>query len=160
MSGKSLTATAAELGEVRADDGTRIGYRRTGRGPAVVLVHGAMMTSQLFEGLAAALAADFTVYSPDRRGRGLSGPTGPGYGIGTEIADLAVLLRETGAHNVFGLSSGALISLNAALELPEIRKLALYEPPLAVPRTARCRSGGHGTNVRSRRGGWVRRSSV
>lgn len=142
MSGKSLTATASEFGEIRANDGTRIGYRRTGQGPAVILVHGAMMTSQLFEGLAAALAADFTVYSPDRRGRGMSGPTGPGYGIATEIADLAALLRETGAHNVFGLSSGAVISLNAALELPEIRNLALYEPPLAVPGNTTVREWG------------------
>ena len=38
--------------------------------------------------------------------------------------------QETGAGNVFGLSSGATIALRAALELPAIRRLALYEPPL------------------------------
>jgi pimeloyl-ACP methyl ester carboxylesterase len=38
----------------------------------------------------------------------------------------------TGSEFVFGLSSGALVCLDAALSLPQIRQLALYEPPLSV----------------------------
>ncbi|MET9488140.1 alpha/beta hydrolase [Nocardia sp. NPDC006630] len=125
-------AMTFETGAVRSSDGTTIGYRRIGVGPGLVLVHGAMMTGQLFEMLARMLADRFTVYIPDRRGRGLSGPFGPDYSIQTEIDDLAALLRETNAHNVFGLSSGAVISLHAARQLPQITKLALYEPPLAT----------------------------
>lgn len=120
-----------ETGSVRSSDGTVIGYRRIGHGPGLILVHGAMMASQQFESLARILADNFTVYVPDRRGRGMSGAPGPDYGIRTEIDDLAALLRETDAHNVFGLSSGAAIALHAARELPQITKLALYEPPLA-----------------------------
>ncbi|WP_203236599.1 alpha/beta fold hydrolase [Nocardia panacis] len=119
-----------ETGSIRSSDGTTIGYRRVGQGPALILVHGAMMTSQQFERLAAALADEFTVFAPDRRGRGMSGPVGANYGIETEIGDLTALVRETNAHNVFGLSSGAVIAMAAALALPQIRKLALYEPPL------------------------------
>ena len=69
---------------------------------------------------------------PDRRGRGGSGPAGDHYGLTAECGDLDALLLKTGAHNVFGLSSGALISLQAALTLPAIRKVALYEPPLSI----------------------------
>ncbi|HEU4347126.1 MAG TPA: alpha/beta hydrolase [Actinoplanes sp.] len=101
-----------------------------GGGPKVVLLHGGMQSSGNFRRLAAALQDRFTVYVPDRRGRGLSGPIGAGHGLATEVGDLDALLQETGARNVFGLSAGAVIALQAALELPAIERLALYEPPL------------------------------
>jgi pimeloyl-ACP methyl ester carboxylesterase len=110
---------------------TDIRYRTYGGGgPKLVLVHGGLQTSGNFTRLAAELATTFTVYVPDRRGRGLSGPVGADYGLDGEIDDLAAVLDETGAGNVFGLSSGAVIALNAALELTRIERLALYEPPL------------------------------
>jgi pimeloyl-ACP methyl ester carboxylesterase len=121
-------------GSVTSEDGTVIGYRQTGNGPGIILVHGAMQTSLSFTKLAAALSDAFTVHVPDRRGRGLSGPFGDGYGMEKEVEDLAALLAGTGARQVFGLSSGALITLQAALLLPSIRKIALYEPPLATDR--------------------------
>jgi pimeloyl-ACP methyl ester carboxylesterase len=106
-----------------------ITWRTFGGGPKVVLLHGGMQASANLTTLARALASDFTVYVPDRRGRGQSGPAGPGHGLRTEIDDLRHVLEETGARNVFGLSSGAIVALRAALELP-IDRLALYEPPL------------------------------
>lgn len=111
---------------------TDIRYRTFGGGgsPKLVLLHGGLQTSANFTRLAAALASTFTVYVPDRRGRGRSGPAGADHGLRTEIDDLAALLDETGAGNVFGLSSGAVVALHAALELSRIERLALYEPPL------------------------------
>jgi pimeloyl-ACP methyl ester carboxylesterase len=91
-----------------------------------------MMTSHNFMKLGGALSSDFTVYIPDRRGRGPSGAYGDGYGIHKEYEDIKALIETTGARFVFGLSSGAIVSLHAALTLP-IHKLALYEPPLIVP---------------------------
>lgn len=117
---------------VHSHDGTRIGYSRIGSGPGLVLLHGALQSSRSFSRLAAELRDSFTVIIPDRRGRGLSGPPGDGYRMQSEVDDLAALLEATGAHYVFGLSSGALIALQAALDLPAIHKLAIYEPPLAV----------------------------
>ena len=117
---------------VHSRDGTRIGYSRIGDGPGLVLLHGALQTSRSFSRLAAALCDSFTVYVPDRRGRGLSGPSGDSYNMQAEVDDLAALLDATGAHDVFGLSSGALISLQTALDLPAIHKLAIYEPPLEI----------------------------
>jgi len=113
-------------------DGTVIGYRVLGQGPGLILMHGGMASSESMMGLARALADAFTVYVPDRRGRGMSGPFGDGYGIQKEVDDLDALLSKTGAPCIFGLSSGALISLQAALLLPSIRKAALYEPPLST----------------------------
>ena len=49
-----------------------------------------------------------------------------------EVEDVDALLTETEAHNVFGLSSGGLIALQAALDLRSIRKAVINEPPLDV----------------------------
>ena len=117
---------------VTSADGTTIGYRRMGAGPGLVLVHGGMQAAQNFMKLAADLSARFTVYVPDRRGRGLSGPFGDEYDMQAECEDLQAILRRTGARFIFGLSSGALICLQAALTVPEVSKAALYEPPLPV----------------------------
>jgi pimeloyl-ACP methyl ester carboxylesterase len=118
------------LGEVRSADGTIIGYQRVGTGPAVVLLHGAGQSSGNLMRLADALSGAFTVFVPDRRGRGRSGPYGEFHGLSTEIDDLSALLDASGATRVFGLSSGAVIAIEAALVRPDITKLALYEPPL------------------------------
>ncbi len=119
-------------GYVTSKDGTTTGYRQLGHGPGVILVHGAMESAQSHMQLAEALAATFTVYMPDRRGRGLSGPHGEDYSIQKEVEDLDALLTKTGTHNVFGVSAGGLIGLQAALTLPAIRKATLYEPAMSI----------------------------
>ncbi|MDA9493692.1 alpha/beta fold hydrolase [Bradyrhizobium sp. CCBAU 11361] len=113
-----------------ANDGTVIGYRQLGSGPGLVLLHGGLQSAASFADLGAALADRFTAIIPDRRGRGLSGPFRPDHCMATEIHDLGRLLAETGARNVFALSSGALVALHTALVNPAISRLALYEPPL------------------------------
>ncbi len=113
-------------------DGTTISYRQYGTGPGIIAVHGGAQAAQNFTKLAEALSDAFTVYVPDRRGRGRSGPYGDQYGLRSECEDIDALLEKTGSHNVFGLSSGAIISLQAALTLPAIHKVALYEPPLSI----------------------------
>lgn len=120
---------------VMSKDGTRIGYKQTGTGPGVILVHGAMMTSKNFMKLASFLSNEFTVYIPDRRGRGLSGPFGPNYGIGSESEDLQALIHKTATDKIFGLSSGAICVLQTAIIEPALKKVALYEPPIPVEGT-------------------------
>jgi pimeloyl-ACP methyl ester carboxylesterase len=93
-------------------------------------MHGSMSTGIYHLQLAEALADVFTVYLPDRRGFGLSGPFSMEDGVQKDVEDLGALLIKTGAHNLFGVSAGAIIALQAALTLPAIQKLAIYEPPL------------------------------
>ena len=115
-------------------DGTVIAYERTGSGPAVILVDGALCYrgSGPARPLAAALAGHFTVYTYDRRGRGESGNTLP-YAVDREVEDLAAVLEAAGgtAH-LYGISSGAALSLEAANVLSGFVSLALYEFPTAV----------------------------
>jgi pimeloyl-ACP methyl ester carboxylesterase len=139
------TITTAEMttGSVVSRDGTRIGYLRVGRGPAVVLLHGSNESARSHTRLALALADAFTVYLPDRRGRGLSGPHRPDHSIRTEVEDLQAVLTGSGAQRVFGVSVSALIALEAARTQPAIRQIAAYEPALLMDTT--------------RYTGWVRR---
>jgi pimeloyl-ACP methyl ester carboxylesterase len=117
---------------VLSADGSTIGYRQLGRGPGLVLVPGGMMAAQNFVKLATALADDFTLSILERRGRGMSSPLREGHGLQREVDDLAAVLDQTGARDVFGLSSGAIIALETARQLTAVRRLAVYEPPLSV----------------------------
>lgn len=119
-------------GSLLSGDGTRIGYRQMGSGPGLVLLHGGLQSSRNFTSLGAALSDAFTIYIPDRRGRGRSGPFAEDHCMRTETGDLVALLDKTGSQNVFALSSGALVALQCALESSAIGKLALYEPPLEI----------------------------
>jgi pimeloyl-ACP methyl ester carboxylesterase len=121
-------------GTATSRDGTTIGYRQFGHGPGVVVLHGAMSSGANHVQLAEALADAFTVVVPDRRGRGSSGPAGDRYGLAREVEDLEAVLAETGAHDVFGVSSGGIICLEAARTLPAVRRAAIFEPPLGFTR--------------------------
>ncbi|MBF8192197.1 alpha/beta hydrolase [Nonomuraea sp. K274] len=115
-------------------DGTAIAFDQYGSGPAVILVHGAF-TDRAHPTLAAVagtLAPWFTVLNYDRRGRGGSGDTPP-YAVEREIEDLAALIEAAGrSAMVFGGSSGAALALEAAVRIPAITKLAVWEPPYHV----------------------------
>ena len=82
--------------------------------------------------LGTALSDGFTVYIPDCRGRGLSGPFGDNYGLGREVEDIDAIIKKTGAHYVFGTATGGIIALQSALKFPEIRKAIIFEPPFYV----------------------------
>lgn len=125
---------------VISKDGTKIGYRQFGKGPAIILVHGAMMASQNFMKLASALSDAYTVYVPDRRGRGLSDIHCANYGLKVESEDIQALIKKTNAENIFGLSSGAIISLQTGIIEPSLKKIALYEPPIPADRAIGAKS--------------------
>lgn len=120
----------ANIGYTTSKDGTSICYYQLGHGPGLVMLHGIMESANNHSDLALALADNYTVYLPNRRGRGLSGPYGEHYSLQTEIEDLDALLIRTGAHYVFGISLGGLIALHAALQLSSIRKAAIFDPPI------------------------------
>ncbi len=115
-------------GTVTSKDGTKIGYRQMGSGPGIILLHGGINASQHLMKLGTLLSDRFTVYIPDRRGRGMSGPVGDDYSIEKEDEDLDALLKKTGTHYVFGTADGALFALHASISNPAIHKIAAYEP--------------------------------
>ena len=127
-------ATLPSTGTAVSKDGTPIAFDRIGNGPPVILVDGALCYRSMGQSgqLAELLAPYFTVFTYDRRGRGGSGDTAP-YAVEHEIEDIAALLSEAGgAAFLWGISSGAVLALEAANRLKTIKKLALYEVPFIV----------------------------
>ncbi|GAA3210136.1 alpha/beta hydrolase [Actinocorallia longicatena] len=125
------------MSTVISADGTTIGYTRTGSGPSLVLVDGAFCYREFgpSKELAGILSKDFTVYAYDRRGRGESDGTRPSTPQ-REIEDLAAVVKEAGGEAfVLGLSSGAVLGLEAAANGVPITRLAMYEAPMIVDDT-------------------------
>jgi pimeloyl-ACP methyl ester carboxylesterase len=119
------------MSTVTSRDGTRIGFTRTGSGPALILVDGALCSRAFgpMPKLAALLASNFTVFTYDRRGRGESGDTQP-YDVAREVEDIEALIKEAGGSaSLLGLSSGAQLGLEAAASGLRVDKLVMYEPP-------------------------------
>ncbi len=117
---------------VNSADGTPLGILSLGNGPGVVIVHGAMQSATSQLDLAGLLAGDHTVHLLERRGRGRSGAYPAGSATSTDVDDLAAVLAATGSRAAFGISSGALIVLRAALSTPGLDRVAAFEPPLII----------------------------
>jgi pimeloyl-ACP methyl ester carboxylesterase len=100
------------MSTVTSADGTTIAFTRAGRGPALILVDGALCSRSFgpMPKLAAQLTPHFTVFTYDRRGRGASGDTPP-YTPDREVDDLEALAAEASDQHggpvfLHGTSSG------------------------------------------------------
>lgn len=123
------------MNKVYSKDGTPIAYDQAGEGPPLILVSGALGERRHTQAtdLMAQLQPSFTVISYDRRGRGDSGDTQP-YAVERELQDIEAIVDEVGGPvYLFGMSSGAVLALDAANSLAQkVKKVALYEPPFIV----------------------------
>jgi pimeloyl-ACP methyl ester carboxylesterase len=124
------------LQQTVSPDGTPIAYWRSGRGPALVMVHGASADHSRWDGLLPLLEPHVTVYAMDRRGRGASGDRSP-YVLDDEVADVAAVVDAVAAAtgrpvDLLGHSYGATCALEAALRTDHVRRLVIYEPALAM----------------------------
>ncbi len=110
-------------------DGTPIAYQRSGAGPPLVLVHvGAASDHTRWTPLVERLVDHCTVYAMDRRGRCGSGDADD-YALESEYDDVAALASSIeGPVSVYGVSAGANFALEAAPKIPNLHRLALYEP--------------------------------
>ena len=117
---------------VQSRDGTTIAFVRSGSGPSLILIVGALSDHTAAAAFSPHLESHFTVYSYDRRGRGESGNTQP-YTVEREMEDLAALVDDIGEPVfLFGHSSGAILALEAALGGVPVQRLVLYEPPFTI----------------------------
>ncbi|MFC4440142.1 MULTISPECIES: alpha/beta fold hydrolase [Natrialbaceae] len=134
MSEPTPPDTREEMETVRSADGTEIAFERTGSGPPLVLVHGGACDHRFWElsGVRPAFADNCTVYAMDCRGVGESGDDAE-YELEQEFEDVAAVVDAIDDPvTLLGHSSGALLSLEAALRTDNLHKLILYEPPIQV----------------------------
>lgn len=123
------TATKERF-DLQAKDGTVIACYRSGTGPPLVMVPGALCDATSWNPMAPFLRDVFTVYVYDRRGRAPSTNVLP-HSIEKEIGDLELLLAAAGPRpHLFGHSAGAILSMHVALRRAVLSSLMLYEPPV------------------------------
>lgn len=115
---------------VTSADGTEIAYDVHGDGPPLVLLHGDA-TREYWDPIVPRLRDDYTLYVPDRRGRGDSGDREE-YSLQREVEDaLAVIEQTDGEPALFGHSFGGLQAIETARH-GEVSKLVAYEPAIIV----------------------------
>jgi pimeloyl-ACP methyl ester carboxylesterase len=107
--------------EVVRTNGLEIAYTRVGRGPPLVLVHGAAVDSRMWGPQLAALADEFTVVAWDEPGAGRSSDVPAAFAL-VDYADcLAALIDalDLGPAHVAGLSWGGTVALELYRHHPE-----------------------------------------
>jgi pimeloyl-ACP methyl ester carboxylesterase/alkylhydroperoxidase/carboxymuconolactone decarboxylase family protein YurZ len=115
-----------------ASDGVTIGHSRTGDGPPLVLVHGTSSERGRWNPVVPQLEQRYTVHAMDRRGRGAS-TDAAAYRIELEFTDVTAIVDSFGAPvDVVAHSYGAICALEATRITSNIRRLVLYEPPIAT----------------------------
>jgi 3-oxoadipate enol-lactonase len=118
-------------------NGTTIAYTRSGRGPPIVLMHGAEADHSMFAALTAQLEKHLTVIAYDQRDSGeTSNPSQP-YTLEDMGEDAAALIQGLGferAH-VYGTSLGSLIAQSLAVRHPKRLDRLVLAAPIRIGRT-------------------------
>jgi pimeloyl-ACP methyl ester carboxylesterase len=95
-------------------------FTERGSGPPLLLVHGLMVTGEMFEPVTGHLATRHRVIIPDLRGHGRSSGLPPPYTAAQLAGDLSHLLDQLGVDSaaVLGYSQGGAIAQQLALDHP------------------------------------------
>ncbi|WP_327309312.1 alpha/beta hydrolase [Streptomyces sp. NBC_01298] len=127
--------SAPTVGRLRVP-GATLRYEVRGRGPLLLLIPGGTGGAAAFDGVAEALAAEYTVASYDPRGLSRSPLDAPeaGQSVAEHAEDalrLLDLLSPGEPARVFASSSGAIAALHLLAARPErFVRLVAHEPPL------------------------------
>jgi len=112
-------------------EGMQVHYRVTGKGPALVLIHGVASSLHTWEGWHDELSDDFTVVSFDVPGFGLTGPNPSNdYSVKMNMELLDALLNKLDVDTCYmaGNSYGGYLTWNYALHDPErVKKIILID---------------------------------
>lgn len=115
-------------------------FTERGLGPPLLLVHGLMVTGEMFESVIERFADRHRVIVPDLRGHGRSRDLPPPYSAAQLASDLANLLDHLGIDStaVLGYSQGGAIAQQLVLDYPQqCNRLVLactYAYNMATPR--------------------------
>jgi len=127
-----------------ASNGDRLWFREQGEGPALVLVHGWCMSSEIWRLQLERLSGGFRVITPDLRGHGNSPQGSCECGIETFADDMDALFHHLDLHDAIlaGWSLGSLVAITALPLLEErVKGLVLI---CGTPRFASGEDFSHG----------------
>jgi pimeloyl-ACP methyl ester carboxylesterase len=124
---------------------SRWGEPSLGKPPAL-LVHGTSFVGEMWDEVASALAADYTVYALDRRGHGASHkPATDRYHFLDFADDVCAIVEKLDLSGIFGIghSAGATDLLLAAKMQPQrFSRLFVMEPTVMNPHARRADDAG------------------
>ena len=132
-------ARAAEVSSAPASS-ELLSFTERGSGPPLLLVHGLMVTGEMFDPVVERFAAEHRLIVPDLRGHGRSRRLPPPYTTRQLAADLSRLLDHLGIDSaaVLGYSQGGAIAQQLVLDYPtRCNRLVLgctYACNMATPR--------------------------
>jgi pimeloyl-ACP methyl ester carboxylesterase len=130
LGGPARAQAQATFFKLIMSDGVNLTVERQGKGPSLLLVHGASGSHLSYARLIPLLTSSFTTYALDRRGYGGSDGQTP-YSVRREAEDIAAVINALPAPvYVFAHSSGAVETLEALLLTNKVQRAILYEPPL------------------------------
>ena len=117
-------------GEISRDGGGRIHYRVAGRGVPILLIHGGLVDSRMWDDQVASLSPGHCTIRYDQRTFGKSKAPSAAY---SPVEDARAVLDKVGVSKVvvIGLSSGGQLAVDFALEHPD-RVLALVTAAATV----------------------------
>jgi pimeloyl-ACP methyl ester carboxylesterase len=106
---------------VMSVNGERVVYRRAGKGPVLLLVHGMAGSAETWRHVMPALAKRFTVLAPDLLGQGQSDKPRGDYSLGAHANTLRDLLDALGYQRVtvVGQSLGGGVAMQFAYQFLE-----------------------------------------
>jgi len=120
----SIASRSATVG------GVKLHYLTTGRGPAVVLLHGYTQTSRMWKPVIPLLAKNFTVIAPDLPGIGDSDIPADGLDMKTAAVRIHALVKSLGVDKarVVGHDIGLMVAYAYAAQFPaETEKLVVMD---------------------------------
>ncbi len=126
----------AVMRQQTAIDGFRLDYERSGRGPAVLLLHGWPGDRADYRDVAPLVAAQADVVVPDLRGFGKSDkhPADPAaqYNAAAQARSIIGLIGELGLERpvIAGYDIGSRIAQAIARERPDLVRALIIAPPL------------------------------
>ena len=96
-------------------------FTEQGHGSPLLLIHGLMVTGEMFEHVLPHLSAQHRVIVPDLRGHGQSRGLGPPYTVARLAADVSTLLARLAVPSaaVLGYSQGGSVAQQLAIAHPE-----------------------------------------
>src|SRR5215212_3461381 len=102
-------------------NGISVAYSERGSGLPLLLLHGGVASGAVWEPVAAWLAGEFRVITPDSRGHGHSTNSGETLSYGLLADDVAALTRALGLEKPYiaGWSDGGQVALELAVHHPE-----------------------------------------
>lgn len=110
-------------------EGMKVGFRKDGTGPALVLVHGTGGDGESnWEGVSKELSKDYTVLRPDYTGSGETGDHGRDLTVAYLASQILAVVdhADVDSFAIAGFSLGAAIAVRIAADHPErISKLVL-----------------------------------